>query len=159
MNDIIRGALPPDVARPLAAHLRDLREIAPDAYLQYNSALRCWEVMKDLIIADQDEHGVVRKATLPVIRAVFEDFNQRAIDNLRYRRWVGLNFNKNRETYTRWLLEEHKQSKAIEKDRAADMLTRGLMAWWKTSRQKTYVMGGSHGSVLRVDGKSGLRSE
>lgn len=159
MNDIIRGTIPADVARPYPCYLRDFQSVAPDAYLQYNAALRTWEVMKDLVTADQDEHGVVRKTTVPTVRAVFQEIDQRAIDNLRYRRWVGLRLQGNPQAYFRWLMQEHEEAKAKEKELARDMMAEGFMRAWKYGHQHTVNLGGHHGSISSVDGGAGLRSE
>ena len=150
MNNIIRGVIPADVALPFDWVLRELHEVAPDAYLQYNAALRTWEVMKDLITADQDEHGVVRKTTVPTVRAVFQELDQRAIDNLRYRRWVGLRLQGNPQAYFRWLMQEHEEAKAKEREIAREMMAEGFMRAWKYGHQHTVNLGGHHGELDRI---------
>jgi len=152
MTNIIRGDVPAGVVRPSTGYLRALHTIASDAYLRYNNALRCWEVWKDLVTTDEDDHGVVTKRTVPLLRAVFNEINERALDNLRFRRWVGDHFSKDRETYLRWLLQESQEARAIEKQRTIDRIAEEAVKTYKIERSHSINLGGSHGSLLRVDG-------
>jgi len=141
MIGIVRGEIPPDVSLPLPGILRDFRSVAPDAYLRYNKVLRCWEVMKDLIWV-VTEHDVEIKRTIPVVRAAFDELNQRAIDNLRYRRWVGQRYMGNPEAYLRWLKQEELDAKAKEREIARDMMAEGFMKAYRMDKSHTVNLGG-----------------
>jgi hypothetical protein len=89
------------------------------------------------------EHDVEVKRTVPLVRAVFDELDQRAIDNLRYRRWVGQRYLGNPEAYLRWLKQEELEAKAKEKEIARDMMAEGFMKAYKMQRSFTVDMGGA----------------
>jgi hypothetical protein len=129
---------PCDVSGPPAFFVREINDIAPDCYLKFNSDLRTWQVWKDLdVFSDTDENGTRQHQKMSIVRAVFEALDQRALDNLRYRRWVGNRYMKDSQTYLRWLKKEEREAKAKEKEIALDMITEGLMKGYESSR-RTY---------------------
>ena len=124
----IRGGVfcPAGVASPPRFFLETFRSYWPEHYLVYNVEIHCWEIWKDLDVIEPDEHGRLRKTQVPIIRGVFESLDQRALDNLRYRRWVGLHFMHNSAAYLRWLKQEEIEAKARRRQRNIEMMAEGF---------------------------------
>jgi len=131
---------PCGVAGPSPFFVREINDIAPDCYLKYNVELRVWEIWKDLdVFWDDQWDGKKNHQRMSIIRAVFEALDQRALDNLRYRRWVGNRFMKDSQTYLRWLKKEEKEAKEKEKTIAVDMMAEGFMKAYESSRRKYFT--------------------
>ncbi len=128
---------PAGVARPPRFFVKVLESMWPDHYLAFNKFLLTWEIWKDLEVLEPDEHGRPEKRIVPICRAVFDynGLNSAALDNLRYRRWVGLNFMKTQKDYLGWLRKDELESKRKKRDRNLAMIAEGLT--WKRRMETT----------------------
>lgn len=125
---------PPDVAGPSPSFIREINDIAPDCYLKFNSGLRVWEVWKDLdVFWDDQWDGHHNHQRLSIVRGVFPALDQRMLDNLRFRRWVGNRYMKDSQTYLRWLKKEEREAKAKEHEIALEMISEGLYKGYESS--------------------------
>ena len=129
---------PAGVATPPGFFLKEFQSYWPEHYLKYNSELRLWEVWKDLDVIEPDDHGKLKKMKVPVCRAVFESLDQRALDNLRYRRWVGLHYMYSSAAYLRWLKQEELETKAKKRQRNHAMIAEGLTWMRRMETTRTF---------------------
>jgi hypothetical protein len=130
--------VPADVAKPPIFFLREFYSTWPDHYIVFNAELRVWEVWKDLVVLEPDEHGKLEKRTVPICRAVFDSLDQRALDNLRHRRWVGLNYMHSQKAYLGWLRKEEVEAKAKKRERNIEMMAEGLTKMHRMETTRTF---------------------
>jgi hypothetical protein len=130
--------IPAGVAMPPYFFLEEFRSTWPEHYIVRNAELRIWEVWKDLVVLEPDEHGRLEKRTVPICRAVFDVLDQRAIDNLRHRRWVGLNYMHSQKAYLGWLRKEELEAKAKKRQRNIEMMAEGLIKMRRMETTRTF---------------------
>ena len=118
--------------------LTQLERIDPRCRVVYNSEIRCWEIWKDIDVYHEKARGDRRHQVVPMLRAVFDRLDQKAIDNLDARRQIGLKYLDKPGRYWAQIEAEHKANLAKEKDRAWDIIVDGAMTMHRIETSRSF---------------------
>lgn len=113
--------------------LRELRIIDPSLRVDYVSESNMFILSKEL---DYVIDGKPKKERF--IRASFRYLNDKALDNLRYRKRLGERLMDRPGAYIRWLHEEEVENKKKLRDEAIDMMTEGYVKAHKLKTSRTF---------------------
>lgn len=116
--------------------------------------------LKELALIDRDlfvtwdrhyEYWVVKKRFRKVIKrgnyliefkdptiAIYKELNNNALDNLRYRYWLGNKLTG--ERYLKWIFDQAKEASEKRKQIANEMIAEGIMKAYKIATTKTFDM-------------------
>ena len=120
--------------RPPDWFTKDLKIIDPTYYVVFNRKYEYYEIKKQMNIVRNGELVVV-KPTL----AVFHKLNERALDNLRQRKHMGLKYGGDPMKYLNYLNELNKEAKKKKQQFAIETMAEGYMRIHNLERRKIFT--------------------
>ena len=113
---------------------RELELIDPTYFVVFNKRYQYYEIKKQM--------NVVRNGELVVVRptlAVFRRLNDRALDNLRQRKFMGIKYSGDSKKYLNYLNSLNKEAKKKKQEFAMEMMAEGYMKIHNLGRRKIFT--------------------
>lgn len=120
--------------RPPDWFTKELKIIDDTYYVVFNRKYEYYEIKKEMNVVRNGELVVV-KPTL----AVFHRLNERALDNLRQRKLMGLKYSGDPKKYLNYLNELNKEAKKKKQQLAIETMAHGYMAIHNLGRKKIFT--------------------
>ena len=120
--------------RPPNWFTKELKIIDDTYYVVFNKRYEYYEIKKEMNVI-KDGRLVVVKPTL----AVFRRLNDRALNNLRERKYTGRKFSADPMKYLSYLNSLNKEAKAKKRELALEMMSHGYMAIHNLGRRKIFT--------------------
>lgn len=120
--------------RPLKWFIRELEIIDNTYFVVFNKRYEYYEIKKQM--------NVVRNGDLVVVRptlAVFRKLNDRALDNLRERKHMGLKYGGDSMKYLKYLNRLNKEAKKKKRGLALEMMAEGYVRIHNLDRRKIFT--------------------
>lgn len=120
---------------------RDLRTIDKQYYPEWDSTYNYWTIKHDVPIVVRQKDGSYIKRIVKVNRAVFRYLNDHALDNLRKRKRVGIEFERmhNPNKYLEYINSLNEEAKAKKKKLGVEMVVAGGMKISDLIRKKIFT--------------------
>jgi len=120
--------------RPLKWFTRELEIIDPTYFVVFNKNYQYYEIKKEM--------NVIRDGELVVVRptlAVFKRLNDRALNNLRERKYVGRKYSRDPMLYLKYLNSLNEEAKKKKKELAIETMAEGYMRIHNLGRRKIFT--------------------
>ena len=108
--------------------MRELKDIDPTYYPVYNQEYDYFSIMKKIVYL-REENGKLERTEVETPLATFRYLNDSALANLRKRKAIGREFEResNPDAYINWVMSEALAAKRQAKELALDMKAEGYM--------------------------------
>ena len=120
--------------RPPRWFLRELEIIDSTYYVVFNKRCRYYEIKKQMNVV-KDRRLVVVRPTL----AVFPRLNDRALNNLRERKYIGRKYARDPKLYLKYINKLNEEAKKKKEDLAIEMMAEGYMKIHNLDRRTIFT--------------------